>query len=172
LISILNTPGCSAVIARAGALVHCRTGRTALALAASKASNYGMFRLGSAAVLTVLLVLGLPAATHLALNTAPPATILRIEDWLGVWRDGQNVVWISLNPDNQVTVVGAAYSTNPAIPRSDLRFQTALYTDRISFMDESDPCAADFHNNARGELTVTDNGQCGGARFNGVYIHQ
>jgi len=131
-----------------------------------------MFRLGSAAVLTVLLVLGLPAATRLALNTAPPPTVLRIEDWLGVWRDGLNVVWISLNPDNQVTVVGAAYSNDPNVPRSGLQFQTALYTDRISFMAESDPCSADFHNNARGELTVTDNGQCGAARFNGVYIHQ
>jgi hypothetical protein len=130
-----------------------------------------MLRLGSAAVLTVLLVLGLPAATRLALNTAPPPTVLRIEDWLGVWRDGLNVVWISLNPDNQVTVVGAAYSADPTIPRSDERFQTALYTDRISFMDEY-ACTADFHNNARGELIVTDNGGCGGARFNGTYIHQ
>jgi hypothetical protein len=38
-------------------------------------------------------------------------------------------------------------------------------------MDEN-ACSADVHNNAPGELIVTDNGVCGGAVFTGTYIHQ
>ncbi len=64
--------------------------------------------------LAALLVLGLPAATKLALMTAPQPAVLTAQDWLGVWRDGQNVVWISQNPDDFVTVVAAAYNREPA----------------------------------------------------------
>ena len=133
-----------------------------------------MLRLGSAAVLTVLLVLGLPAATRLALNTAPPATLLRLEDWLGVWRDGQNVVWISLNPDNQVTVVGAAYADDPLgrTAPTNVRFQTFPNSDRISFMADTNPCTAEFRNSRGVTLIVSDNGQCGGSSLDGVYTHQ
>jgi hypothetical protein len=127
--------------------------------------------------LAVLLVLAFPAATRLALVTAPQASALSTDAWLGVWRDGQNVVWISLNPnelvDEQVTVVGAAYSNDPVgkVAHANMQFETSPMGNRITLVAESDPCAADLLNFG-GQLIVRDNGQCGGARFDGVYTHQ
>lgn len=124
-----------------------------------------------------LLVLVLPAATRLALVTAPPAAELSTHAWLGVWRDGENVVWISLNPndqlDDQVTVVGAAYSNDPIgkVAHANIQFETSPMGNRISLVAESDPCTVDLVN-LGAQLVVRDNGQCGGARFDGVYIHQ
>jgi hypothetical protein len=123
--------------------------------------------------LAAVLVLALPAATRLALVTAPDVATLSTDDWLGVWRDGQNVVWISLNPDDLVTVVGAAYSNDPVgkVGHASVQFETLPMGNRISLVAESDPCSADFLNFG-GQLIVRDNGQCGGARLNGVYTHQ
>ena len=123
--------------------------------------------------LAALLVLALPAATRLALVTAPDAATLSTDDWLGVWRDGLNVVWISLNPNDLVTVVGAAYSDDPVgkVSHANMQFETSPSGNRISLLAESDPCSADLLNFG-GQLIVRDNGQCGGARFDGVYTHQ
>ncbi|HVY51466.1 MAG TPA: hypothetical protein VHA07_07865 [Devosia sp.] len=130
-----------------------------------------MFR---AVGLAAVLVLALPAATKVALVTAPEAHPLTAHDWLGVWRDGQNVVWISQNPDELVTVVSAAYATaaNAGGPmHGTLQFEAALKGDRIRYADDVAPCAADMLNYG-GQLIVQDNGNCGPVRFNGVYTHQ
>lgn len=124
--------------------------------------------------LAALLVLAFPAATRLALVTAPEAQALTAHDWLGVWRDGQNVVWISQNPDELVTVVSAAYSTtgsNEALNHGTLQFEAKLKGNRIRYADDIVPCAADMLNYG-GQLIVQDNGNCGPVRFNGVYTHQ
>lgn len=123
--------------------------------------------------LAALLVLILPAATRLALVTAPQAAALTSHDWLGVWRDGQNVVWISQNPDELVTVVSAAYSETTAnqATHGTLQFEAMLSGNRISYADDSAPCTADMLNYG-GQLIVQDNGYCGPVRFNGVYTHQ
>ena len=123
--------------------------------------------------LAAILVLVLPAATRLALVTAPEAAALTPHDWLGVWRDGQNVVWISQNPDDLVTVVSAAYSTGGANQPGDgtLQFEAMLQGNRISYAADAAPCTADMLNFG-GQLIVQDNGNCGPVRFNGVYTHQ
>jgi hypothetical protein len=124
--------------------------------------------------LAAILVFAVPAATRLALVTAPPAAALTAHDWLGVWRDGQNVVWISQNPDELVTVVSAAYSTaaDAAGPtHGTLQFEAMLEGNRIRYADDIAPCAADMLNYG-GQLIVQDNGNCGPVRFNGVYTHQ
>lgn len=124
--------------------------------------------------LAALLVLGLPAATKLALMTAPQPAVLTAQDWLGVWRDGQNVVWISQNPDDFVTVVAAAYNREPAegqINHATLQFETMLSGNRVRYLADTAPCNADILN-VGGQLIVRDNGQCGAARFDGVYTHQ
>ena len=123
--------------------------------------------------LAAILVLVLPAATKLALITAPEAATLTPHDWLGVWRDGQNVVWISQNPDDLVTVVSAAYSestTNQA-SHGTLQFEALLNGNRITYAADTAPCTANMLNYG-GQLIVEDNGYCGPVRFNGVYTHQ
>lgn len=129
-----------------------------------------MFRMiGLAAVV----ILAMPSATRLALQTAPASATLTPHDWLGVWRDGQNVVWISQNPDDLVTVVSAAYSagTTDKASHGTLQFETTLKGNRITYADDMAPCTADMLNYG-GQLIVQDNGYCGPVRFNGVYTHQ
>ena len=123
--------------------------------------------------LAALLVLVLPAATRLALVTAPTAATPSTDEWLGVWRDGLNVVWISLNPNELVTVVGAAYSDDPVgkVGHANMQFETSPSGNRISLIAESAPCSAELLNFG-GQLIVRDNGRRGGARFDGVYTHQ
>jgi hypothetical protein len=123
--------------------------------------------------LAALLVLALPAATRLALVTAPGAAMLSTDDWLGVWRDGQNVVWISQNPDDLVTVVSAAYSegTSTQAGHGTLQFEALLNGNRITYAADTAPCTANMLNYG-GQLIVQDNGYCGPVRFNGVYTHQ
>ena len=123
--------------------------------------------------LAALVVLAMPAGTRPALDTAPVTAALTAHDWLGVWRDGQNVVWISLNPDELVTVVSAAYSvsTNNQANHGTLQFEAMLKGNRISYAADSAPCTADMLNYG-GQLIVQDNGYCGPVRFNGVYTHQ
>ena len=123
--------------------------------------------------LAAILVLVLPAATRLALVTAPEAAALTPHDWLGVWRDGQNVVWISQNPDDLVTVVSAAYSTGGANQpgHGTLQIEAMLQGNRISYAADAAPCTADMLNFG-GQLIAQDNGNCGPVRFNGVYTHQ
>jgi hypothetical protein len=106
---------------------------------------------------------------------APALNVFTTDDWLGVWLDGKNVVWISANPDDTLSVVGAAYETSggrtidarldfEAIPRGSLQ--------NVVLGGDSD-CAAQL-TNLRHSLVVEDNGRCkGGAiRFDGVYTHQ
>jgi len=123
--------------------------------------------------LAAILVLVMPAATRLALVSAPEAAALTPHDWLGVWRDGQNVVWISQNPDDLVTVVSAAYSTAGSNQpgHGTLQFEAMLQGNRISYAADAAPCTADMLNFG-GQLIVQDNGNCGPVRFNGVYTHQ
>jgi hypothetical protein len=123
--------------------------------------------------LAAILVLALPAATKLALVTAPQLATLTAHDWLGVWRDGQNVVWISQNPDDLVTIVSAAYAegTNNQAGHGTLQFEAMLNGNRISYAADTAPCTADLLNYG-GQLIVQDNGYCGPVRFNGVYTHQ
>jgi hypothetical protein len=124
--------------------------------------------------LAALLVIVLPAATKLALVTAPQPAVLTAHDWLGVWRDGQNVVWISQNPDELLTVVSAAYTTAPQPGQSNhgtIQFETMMTGNRIRYMADTAPCNADILN-IGGQLIVRDNGQCGPAKFDGIYTHQ
>jgi len=131
-----------------------------------------MFR---ALSLAALLVLFLPAATKLALVTAPHPPVLTAHDWVGVWRDGQNVVWISQNPDDLLTVVSAVYSPTPEhgqVNHATLQFETMLSGgNRIRYVADTAPCNADMLNIGR-QLIVRDNGQCGPTRFDGIYTHQ
>ena len=130
-----------------------------------------MFR---ALALAALLVFALPAATRLALVTAPQPAVLTADDWLGVWRDGQNVVWISLNPDAFVTVVAAAYNPEPPEGQANhatLQFETMVSGNRVRYTADTAPCNADILN-VGGQLIVRDNGECGPARFDGIYPHQ
>ena len=123
--------------------------------------------------LAAILGLTLPAATKLALKTAPEAATLPPHDWLGVWRDGQNVVWISQHPDALVTVVSAAYSegTSTQAGHGTLQFEALLNGNRISYAADTAPCTANMLNYG-GQLIVEDNGDCGPVRFNGVYTQQ
>jgi hypothetical protein len=124
--------------------------------------------------LAIVLVLAIPAATRMALVTAPAPQALTAHDWLGVWRDGQNVVWISQNPDDLVTVVSAAYATgaSPAgLSHGTLQFEAPLEGNRIRYTGDIVPCTADMLNYG-GQLIVRDNGNCGPVRFSGVYTHQ
>jgi len=123
--------------------------------------------------LAALVVLAMPAATRMALETGPEMAALTAHDWLGVWRDGQNVVWISQNPDELVTVVSAAYSVSPGnrANHGTLQFEAMLKGNRISYAADTAPCTADMLNYG-GQLIVQDNGYCGPVSFNGVYTHQ
>ena len=123
--------------------------------------------------LAAIVVLAMPTATRLALETGPEMAALTPHDWLGVWRDGQNVVWISQNPDDMVTVVSAAYSVSSSNQASHgtLQFEAMLNGNRITYAADTAPCTADMLNYG-GQLIVQDNGYCGPVRFNGVYTHQ
>jgi hypothetical protein len=124
--------------------------------------------------LAAILILAIPAATRLAVVTAPETVQLTPHDWLGVWRKGQDVVWISQNPDDLVTVVSAAYSPGTIGQRRNgtRQFEAMLDGNRIRYADDMSPCTADMLNVGGQQLIVEDNGHCGPVPFAGVYTHQ
>lgn len=125
--------------------------------------------------LAALFALAFPAASQATLLMLKPAAQVTQHEWLGVWLDGQNVVWVSRNPDDTLSVVGAAYSAGSEghVTQGALDFEAAPVDGRITLTAATQAaCGAELIN-LRTHLVVRDNGHCGtNVRFDGVYAHQ
>jgi hypothetical protein len=134
-----------------------------------------MFRALRLIMATVVAVAAAGAATSLTRD--PPPLPLSMHDWVGVWLDGRNVVWISGNPDETLSIVAAAYhpTADGQIADARLDFEAAPGGARLSRVGGGDAnCAALITNTGGTTLVVEDNGRCAGGavRFDGVYRHQ
>jgi hypothetical protein len=127
-------------------------------------------------------VLGLLSATAVALavggaigslaDAVPPAiSVFTPHDWVGVWRNGQNVILISANPDETLSVVGAAYPVGGSGRDGRLDFEAAPVGGAQSIVYGGDSDCAAILANMRATLVVRDNGNCA-VTFDGVYRHQ
>ena len=130
-------------------------------------------------------VLRLLLATAMCLVTAGSATFLvapqteaalTTHDWLGVWLDGRNVVWIAGTPTDTLSIVGAAYHEleGGSVIDARLDFEAVPGGKTLSMVvGGTGDCAAQMTNTGP-TLIVRDNGRCkdGNVRFNGVYVHQ
>ncbi len=123
--------------------------------------------------LAALIVFAVPAASQASLLVLHPPAEVTQHDWLGVWLNGHNVVWVSRNPDDTLSVVGAAYShaAEGQVIQGTLDFEAIPAGGRMTTLAAS-ACGAELIN-LRGYMLVRDNGRCGdGVRFDGVYTHQ
>jgi hypothetical protein len=125
---------------------------------------------GLIAGLALLLLPGTAQASLLVLK--PPGAVSQ-HDWLGVWLHGHDVIWVTRNPDDTLSIVGAAYSAGDEghVMQASLDFEVAWAEGRNTLAGGAGTCGARLVN-MRHYLLVRDNGGCGGARFDGLYAHQ
>ena len=134
-----------------------------------------MFRvLGLASALAVVIGVSLATSPALIDPAPPPIDVLTPHDWVGVWRDGQNVILITANPDETLSVVGAAYPVVATGRDGRLDFEAAPAGGAQSLVFGGDSDCAAVLSNRRDTLLVRDNGNCAGGAvtFDGVYRHQ